>query len=99
MPWTKTPFVKSPHGSAGVTGPPAVDGERNAYVDVVPFARRTVAEFPDRVLWGPDWPHPNVPYMPHDGDLMDLVPVYAPDADHRRFLLVDNPARLFRFAP
>jgi predicted TIM-barrel fold metal-dependent hydrolase len=51
------------------------------------------------VLWGTDWPHPNVPYMPNDGDLMDLVPLYAPDAEQRRLLLVDNPARLFRFAP
>src|SRR5215211_7474269 len=41
-----------------VTGPPALDGERNAYRDVVPFGKRIVEEFPDRVLWGTDWPHP-----------------------------------------
>ena len=41
-----------------VTGPKALDGEQNAYRDVVPFARRVVEEFPDRVLWGTDWPHP-----------------------------------------
>jgi 2-pyrone-4,6-dicarboxylate lactonase len=30
-----------------VGGPPALDGERDAYADVVPFARRVVEEFPD----------------------------------------------------
>jgi len=79
-----------------VTGPPAVDGERNAYVDVVPFARRTVAEFPDRVLWGTDWPHPNLTdHMPDDGLLVDHVPHVAVTADQRRKLLVDNPLRLY----
>ena len=53
---------------------------------------------PDRVLWGTDWPHPNVPVMPDDGDLVDLVPLNAPDADLRHKLLVANPARLFGFA-
>ncbi|HEY2195820.1 MAG TPA: amidohydrolase family protein, partial [Actinomycetospora sp.] len=51
-----------------VSGPPALDGERDAYRDVVPFARRVVAEFGDRVLWGTDWPHPNLTdHMPDDG--------------------------------
>ena len=80
-----------------VTGPPAVDGERNAYVDVVPFARRTVAEFPDRVLWGTDWPHPNLSHVPDDGMLVNLVAQIAPRAAQRQALLVDNPARLYRF--
>jgi predicted TIM-barrel fold metal-dependent hydrolase len=35
--------------------------------------------------------------MPNDGDLVDLIPHYAPDETQRRKLLVDNPARLFRF--
>jgi predicted TIM-barrel fold metal-dependent hydrolase len=52
---------------------------------------------PHRVLWGTDWPHPNVRYMPNDGDLIDLVPLYAPDEQHREWLLVNNPARLFHF--
>ena len=43
-----------------VGGPPALNGERNAYRDVQPFARRIVETFPDRVLWGTDWPHPNL---------------------------------------
>jgi 2-pyrone-4,6-dicarboxylate lactonase len=65
--------------------------------DAVPFARVLIEAAPHRVLWGTDWPHPNVPVMPNDGDLMDLVPLYAPDARLRQLLLVDNPTRLFRF--
>jgi 2-pyrone-4,6-dicarboxylate lactonase len=55
-----------------VSGPPALDGQRNAYRDVVPFARRLVETFPERVLWGTDWPHPNLKdHMPDDGLLVD----------------------------
>jgi 2-pyrone-4,6-dicarboxylate lactonase len=78
------------------TGPPALDGQRNAYIDVVPFARRVVAEFPDRVLWGTDWPHPNLTdHMPDDGLLVDHVPHIAVTAEQRQKLLVDNPMRLY----
>jgi 2-pyrone-4,6-dicarboxylate lactonase len=70
-------------------GPPGYD-------DVVPFAHRLVAEFPDRVLWGTDWPHPNLrSHMPDDGQLVDLIPRIAPSADLQRRLLVDNPMRLY----
>jgi 2-pyrone-4,6-dicarboxylate lactonase len=79
-----------------VTGPPALDGERHAYTDVVPFARRVVTEFPDRVLWGTDWPHPNLKdHMPDDGLLVDYVPQIATTAELQRKLLVDNPMRLY----
>ncbi|MEI2764644.1 MAG: amidohydrolase family protein [Dermatophilaceae bacterium] len=79
-----------------LSGPPALDGEPAAYRDVVPFARRIVETFPDRVLWGTDWPHPNLKdHMPDDGLLVDFVPHIAvtPDLQHR--LLVDNPMRLY----
>lgn len=79
-----------------VTGPPALDGERHAYTDVVPFARRVVTEFPDRVLWGTDWPHPNLKnHMPDDGLLVDYVPHIAETQELQRKLLVDNPMRLY----
>jgi len=79
-----------------VSGPPALDGERRAYRDVVPFARRIVETFPDRVLWGTDWPHPNLStHMPDDGLLVDFIPHIAPTADLQRRLLVDNPMRLY----
>ncbi|MFF8617423.1 amidohydrolase family protein [Streptomyces sp. NPDC015350] len=79
-----------------VSGPPALDGEREAYRDVVPFARRVVEEFPDRVLWGTDWPHPNLTdHMPDDGLLVDFVPHIAPTQELQRKLLVDNPMHLY----
>lgn len=79
-----------------VSGPPALDGERDAYRDVVPFARRIVETFPDRVLWGTDWPHPNLKgHMPDDGLLVDFIPHIAPTAELQRKLLVDNPMRLY----
>ncbi|MFT4174472.1 MAG: amidohydrolase family protein [Rhodocyclaceae bacterium] len=79
-----------------IDGPRARDGERHAYRDVVPFARRLVETFPDRVLWGTDWPHPNLKdHMPDDGLLVDFIPHIAPTAALQRKLLVDNPARLY----
>ena len=79
-----------------VSGPPALDGERNPYRDVVPFARRVVETFPDRVLWGTDWPHPNLrDHMPDDGLLVDFVPQIATTPELQRKLLVDNPMRLY----
>jgi 2-pyrone-4,6-dicarboxylate lactonase len=67
------------------------------YTDVVPFARALVSAAPDRVLWGTDWPHPNVRHMPDDGDLVDLLADFAPDEVTRHRILVDNPARLYDF--
>ena len=79
-----------------VSGPPALNGEQHAYRDVVPFARRVVEQFPDRVLWGTDWPHPNLKnHMPDDGLLVDFIPHIAPTAALQRQLLVDNPMRLY----
>ncbi len=77
-------------------GPPALDGERHPYRDVVPFARRLVESFADRVLWGTDWPHPNLKdHMPDDGLLVDYVRDIATTGPLQRKLLVDNPMRLY----
>ncbi|MDE2082668.1 MAG: amidohydrolase family protein [Burkholderiales bacterium] len=79
-----------------VTGPPALDGERHAYRDVIPFARRIVETFPDRVLWGTDWPHPNLKnHMPDDGLLVDFIPHIAVTTELQCKLLVANPMRLY----
>ena len=90
--WTK---VSCPE-RLSITGPRALDGEQHAYTDVVPFARRVVEEFPDRVLWGTDWPHPNLKdHMPDDGLLVDYIPQIATTAQLQQKLLVDNPRRLY----
>lgn len=65
--------------------------------DAVPFAKRVIETAPDRVVWGTDWPHPNVKVMPNDGDLVDLIPLFAPDPATQRRLLVDNATRLYDF--
>jgi len=72
-------------------GPPPYD-------DVVPFARALVAAAPDRVLWGTDWPHPNVRHMPDDGDLVDLLVDLIPDEATRTQVLVGNPETLYDFS-
>jgi 2-pyrone-4,6-dicarboxylate lactonase len=83
-----------------VGGPKALNGEPNlekgAYRDVVPFARRIVETFPDRVLWGTDWPHPNLKdHMPDDGLLVDFIPHIAVTPELQHKLLVENPMRLY----
>lgn len=66
------------------------------YADFVPFARTVVERFPDRVLWGTDWPHPNLKtHMPDDAHLVDLLPKIAPTAALQHKLLVENPQRLY----
>jgi 2-pyrone-4,6-dicarboxylate lactonase len=79
-----------------VAGPPALNGERRPYRDFVPFARKVVETFPTRVIWGTDWPHPNLKdHMPDDGLLVDILPSIAPTPGLQRKLLVDNPMRLY----
>ena len=79
-----------------IKGPKALNGEQNAYVDVIPFARRLVQKFPTRVIWGTDWPHPNLKdHMPDDGLLVDFIPHIAPTEQEQKLLLVDNPMRLY----
>ena len=80
------------------------------YPDVVPLAKALVAANSQRVLWGTDWPHPDSRRLPNrkntdiapllqtdDGLVLNLLPVWVPDAATRRSILVDNPARLFGF--
>jgi len=79
-----------------VSGPKALNGEQNAYRDVAPFAKRLVETFPERVLWGTDWPHPNLKdHMPDDGLLVDFIPHIATMPELQQKLLVDNPNRLY----
>ncbi len=66
------------------------------YGDVIPFATLLVEKFPKRVLWGTDWPHPNMKsHIPDDGILVDVIPRIAPTLEQQQALLVDNPMRLY----
>ncbi len=70
------------------------------YADATPFARKLVAEFGDRVVWGTDWPHPNhEPPVVDDGLLVDLLTEIAPSDAALKALLVDNPQRFYNFTP
>ncbi|WP_425408445.1 amidohydrolase family protein [Hyphococcus sp.] len=72
-----------------VSGPPSYD-------DFAPFASKVVEDFPDRVLWGTDWPHPNLKsHMPDDAWLVDMIPRIARTKELQHKLLVDNPMRLY----
>lgn len=70
---------------------------RPPYRDAVPFARSLISTAANRVLWGTDWPHPNVRHMPDDGDLVDLLAEYATEEEIRNRILVENPRRLYDF--
>ena len=80
-----------------VSGAERISTAGPPFSDAVPFARACIEAAPDRVIWGTDWPHPNVKIMPNDGDLVDLIPAMAPTTELQQQLLVDNPARLFGF--
>jgi 2-pyrone-4,6-dicarboxylate lactonase len=72
-------------------------GGNPPYDDVVPFARALIDAAPHRILWGTDWPHPNVRHMPDDGDLVDLLADFIPDSAQRERVLVSNPEVLYEF--
>jgi predicted TIM-barrel fold metal-dependent hydrolase len=66
--------------------------------DAIPYAQGLVEVAPDRILWGTDYPHPNISkHMPNDADLLDMVPLMIRDESVRKKILVDNPARLYDF--
>ena len=80
-----------------VSGLERASRQGSPYADAVPFARKLVAEFGDRVVWGSDWPHPNLDSIPDDGVLVDLMAEFTNEAQ-RQALLVDNPMRLYKFS-
>lgn len=72
------------------------------YADIAAFAQALLRANADRLVWGSDWPHINyfeAPQVPDDGALCNLLAQWMPDEALRRRVLVDNPARLYGFAP
>jgi len=82
-------------------------GPRQNYAYFTPLAQMLIAANVDRCVWGTNWPHPNsvngstekvTPlWQVDDGLVLNLLPVWAPDAVTRKKILVDNPARLYEF--
>lgn len=91
--------LKDGNGWTKISGIEKVSNQSYPFDDAAALAKALISAAPDRVIWGTDWPHPQVgPQGPtNDGDLVDLIPAYAPDAETQRKLLVDNPARLYGF--
>jgi 2-pyrone-4,6-dicarboxylate lactonase len=81
-----------------ICGAERVSSKGPPFTDAVPFARKLIEAAPERILWGTDWPHPNVgKYMPNDGELVDLFAEMAPERELQNKILVENPARLYGF--
>jgi len=78
-----------------VSGGDRVSSTGKPFHDAIPFARALIEAAPERVLWGTDFPHPNVKTMPNDGELVDLFAAFCDDDALRRKILIDNPARLY----
>ncbi|MBI3517530.1 MAG: amidohydrolase family protein [Proteobacteria bacterium] len=89
-------LMRNPLAWVKVCGPERVSSTGKPFDDAIPFARRLLEAAPERVLWGTDWPHPNIAGdMPNDGALVDLFMRVSDDAGLRHRVLVDNPTRLY----
>ena len=92
-------LLENPNIWVKVSGVERATRQGPPYTDAVPFARKLVEAFGDRVLWGTDWPHPNHGgAIPDDGELVDVLEQIAPAGAQRQALLVDNPARFYGFS-
>ena len=79
-----------------VTCPDRLDGSGPPWDAFAQAVRPLVEDYPDRVLWGTDWPHPNMKsHRPDDGVLVDTIARIAPTAALQQALLIDNPMRLY----
>lgn len=69
------------------------------YADVSALASALIADAPERMLWGSNWPHPNLRPPPDDLALLGHFASLVPGPEMRARILVDNPAGLFGFPP
>jgi predicted TIM-barrel fold metal-dependent hydrolase len=85
-----------PRAWVKVSGAERISAAGRPFRDAIPFAAALIEAAPDRVLWGTDYPHPNISGdMPNDGELIDLFAAFSNDDRLRRKVLVENPARLY----
>lgn len=91
-------LMRNPLAWVKICGPERVSAGKRPFDDAIPFARALVRAAPERVLWGTDWPHPNISRdMPNDGQLVDLLVRTCDDPGVLHQVLVDNPQRLYGF--
>jgi predicted TIM-barrel fold metal-dependent hydrolase len=82
-----------------LSGPMRCTAEPPPYPSVTPLAHVFVKHAPERMVWGSDWPHVNLDgmVMPNDGDLLDLLLEWVPDAAVRNRILTQNANTLYGF--
>jgi 2-pyrone-4,6-dicarboxylate lactonase len=91
-------FMEKEHSWVKVSGCDRISAQQTGYDDAISFAAKLVHDFPDRSLWGTDWPHPNISKpVPDDGYLVSIIQRFAPSPESQKALLVDNPTRLYAF--
>ena len=91
-------FLKLENWWVKICGAERISSGGPPFYDAIPFGQELLYVAPERVLWGTDWPHPNIKkFMPNDGDLVDLVPLLTRDEELQKKILVDNPCRLYNF--
>lgn len=89
-------LMRNPLAWVKVCGAERVSAGKRPFEDAAAFAQTLIEAAPDRVLWGTDWPHPNLKdHMPDDGLLVDFIPHIATTPELQQKLLVDNPMRLY----
>src|SRR5512139_2517780 len=90
-------LVAEGHAHVKVSAPYRVSMQYPDYPDVRALHEALVRANPERLMWGTDWPHPQIDaaVMPDDGHLLDLFCEWTPDEGVRRKILVETPARLF----
>jgi predicted TIM-barrel fold metal-dependent hydrolase len=83
---------------------------KSDYSDMTPFAQACIEANVHRVLWGSNWPHPDLrhtadrsaseitPYRVVDNEaIFSLIPRWTSDPNVVEALLVNNPARIYGF--
>jgi 2-pyrone-4,6-dicarboxylate lactonase len=90
-------LMEHPHCWVKLSGMDRITKQIAPFPEAAPLAHRLLQDHGDRVLWGNDWPHPNHHALPDDTQLVQCIPAIAPTEAQRQRLLVDNPARLYRF--
>ena len=89
-------FKDNPLAWIKICGAERVSAGKRPFRDAVGFAQALIAVDPGRILWGTDWPHPNISKdMPNDGELVDLFGEICPDPGLRERILIDNPTRMY----
>lgn len=106
-------LVRSGKAYVKISGSYRASDKAPDYPDVAPLAKALIAANAERIVWGSDWPHPDAARVPgrnpitdiapplpiDDGRVLNLLPTWTADAATRHKILVENPARLYGFAP